>query len=151
MVEKQQVISHLVHDFPQFGRACGNSFTGWDRDSETYFDIPALVRFLTDELYEKGDYERVHEVFAQIEKFLTDGTPEVRSLIGLNFVETLRSIASSKSYDGDAFGQFLGPATRRLWWELDAIWRASIKLDLEDRAVLEGEVLTWRIVHQNLS
>lgn len=30
----------------------------------------------------------------------------------------------------------------------DALWRASIGLDLTDRSVLEGEVLIWRIAQQ---
>lgn len=45
------------------------------------------------------------------------------------------------------------------WWEqqlaegdqqvcADALWRASIGLDLADRTVLEGEVLLWRIAQQ---
>jgi hypothetical protein len=150
MVEKQQAISDLAHEFPQFGRS-GGVLKNQDRAAETCFDIPALVRFLTEELYEKGDHERLHAVFHQIEKFLTDGTPEVRSVFGVSFVETLHSVAASKSYSGDTFSPFLGPETRRVWWERDAIWRASLSLDLEDRTILEGEVLVWRIVHRKVS
>ena len=45
----------------------------------------------------------------------------------------------------------LGPETKRLWAELEAIWRTSVKLDLQDRTVLEGEILISRIVRQTLT
>ncbi len=52
-----------------------------------------FAHFVTDELYEQGNYERVHAAFDQMEEFLRDGSPEVRELVALGFLETLHDVA----------------------------------------------------------
>jgi hypothetical protein len=37
------------------------------------------------------------------------------------------------------------------WFEKDDQWRMTLSLDLEERSVLEGEVLLCRITEQNLA
>jgi signal transduction histidine kinase len=147
MLEKQQVISDLRREFPQFLRRLGR----WEDDQTQRFSMPVFAHFVIDQLYEHDNDERVRAAFAQMEKFLRDGSQEVRNLVGLGFLGTLHNLASWKSYGSEAFVRFLGPETRRVWAGLEAVWRASVKLDLSDRTTLEAEVLLWRIVRQGLA
>jgi len=147
MLEKHQLISHLLREFPQFR-------TRWDQhpkrsahDAGGYLDLSLFVRFLTDELYEEEDYKRVNAAFDQMEQFLKNGTAEVRELVALGFLETLRTEASWKPYGSDVFIQFLPPESRRVWAKLDAAWDVT----LDDCGVLEGEVLISRVARQSIS
>jgi len=146
-MEKHQLISHLLLEFPEFRSRCAENSERLGHDAGPYTDLSLFVDFLTDELYEKGNYKQVKTVFEQMEEFLRDGSGEVRELVARGFLETLRTVASWKPYGSDAFLQFLYPESRRVWLRLDAAWN----LNLDDYGVLEKEVLVWRVVQQSLS
>lgn len=81
-----------------------------------------------------------------MEEFLSNTGTEIRDIIA---IEMLESFPNAEYPSGsDTFAQFLGPETKHLWVELQAIWKTSVKLDLQDRTVLEGEVLISRILRQ---
>jgi len=147
MMEKRQLISNLLHEFPQMGKRWEADSGRLEHDANLYLDISLFVHFLMDELYEKEKYQQVRAAFEQMEQFLRNGTTEVRELVALGFLETLRTVASWKPYGTDAFLQFLLPESRRVWAKLDAVW----KVNLDDCSVLEREVLIWRVVRQSLS
>jgi len=146
MLEKRQLISHLLHEFPQFGNRADTGAKKSGDEAKPFLDLALFVRFLTDELYEKENYQQVRAAFEQMEEFLRSGTAEVRELVALGFLETLRAAACWKPYGSDAFIQFLPPESRRVWAILDAAWN----LNLDDCSVLEREVLIWRVVRQSL-
>jgi len=150
LVEKQQLMSRPLCEFPQFQSRCPEHSKQWQQDAATCLDMPAFAYFVTDELYEQGSYARVHAAFDQMEEFLRDGSQEVRDLVALGFLETLHDVASAKPYGSEAFVRFFGPQTRHVWAVLDAIWRTSLRLDMAGRSVLEAEVLAWRILRQSL-
>ena len=109
-------------------------------------DVPDFVRFLRDAVYEEEDCERVHAACDRMEEFLSKAGPEIRDMVAIEMFESLQN--AEPSSDSDSFARFLGPETKRLWAELQAIWKTSVKLDLQDRTVLEGEVLMSRILRQ---
>jgi len=110
-------------------------------------DVPDFIRFLRDAVYEEEeDCERAHAACDRMEEFLSKAGPEIRDMVAIEMFESLQNAESSS--DSDSFARFLGPETKRLWAELQAIWKTSIKLDLQDRTVLEGEVLMSRILRQ---
>src|SRR5439155_441779 len=109
-------------------------------------DVPDFVRFLRDAVYEEEDCERVHATCDRMEEFLSKAGPEIRDMVAIEMFEGLQTAQSSS--DSDSLARFLGPETKRLWAELQAIWKTSVKLDLQDRTVLEGEVLMSRILRQ---
>jgi hypothetical protein len=146
MLEKRQLISQLLQEFPEFGGRGHADSRSSEHNAKQYLDLSLFARFLTDELYEKENYQQVHAAFERTEEFLRHGTAEVRELV-LGFFETLRAVASWKPYGNDAFIQFLPPESRRVWAKLDALWN----LDLDDCSVLEREVLLWRVARQSLS
>jgi hypothetical protein len=146
MLEKQQVKIDLLREFPQFLSHLGR---GEDEQARC-FSMPVFAQFVLDELYETDNHERVRSAFGQMEKFLREGTQEVREFVGLGFLGTLHNLASWKSYGSEVFVRFLGLETRRIWEELEAVWRSSVRLDLSERTTLEAEVLLWRIVQRSL-
>src|SRR6266567_1687039 len=109
-------------------------------------DVPDFVRFLRDGVYEEDDCKRVHPACDRMEEFLTKAGPEIRDMVAIEMFESLQNAESSS--DSDSFAPFLGPETKRLWAELQDIWETSVRLDLQDRTVLEGEVLMSRILRQ---
>ena len=121
---------------------------GQDVPQQRDFSAVSIFDWLTDEL-ERGNCEPVRAVFRSMEEWLRNEGREFRE-VGLNFLQSLQEIASLKGCGIEAFVQFFGPEASRLWMELNAIWRTSIKLDALDRSVLEAEVLGYRISQQVL-
>src|SRR6266536_983852 len=80
------------------------------------------------------DCKRVHAACDRMEEFLTKAGPEIRDMVAIEMFESLQNAESSS--DSDSFAPFLGPETKRLC------------ADLQDRTVLEGEVLMSRILRQ---
>ena len=110
-------------------------------------DVPRLVQLLTDAMYkEEGHCERVHSACDQVEEFLSKAGTEMREMFAIEIFESFQNVGYPLG--SDSFSRFHGPKMKRLWVELQAIWKRSIMLDLQDRSVLEGEVLISRIVRQ---
>ena len=110
-------------------------------------DVPRLVQLLTDAVHEEdGSRERVHSACDRMEDFLSKAGTEIREVLAIEMFERFQNIGYA--FGSDCFPQFLGPEMKRLWAELQAIWKRSIMLDLQDRSVLEAEVLISRIVRQ---
>ena len=104
-----------------------------------------VVQLLAEAVYEE-EQEGVRAACDRSEEFLSNTGTEIRDIIA---IEMLESFPNAEYPSGsDTFAQFLGPETKHLWVELQAIWKTSIKLDLQDRTVLEGEVLISRILRQ---
>ena len=80
-----------------------------------------------------------------MEDFLSKAGAEIREVLAIEMFERLQNVGYP--FGSDSFA-FLGPEMKRLWAELQAIWKRSIMLDLQDRSVLEAEVLISRIVRQ---
>jgi len=110
-------------------------------------DVPDFVQLLTDAAYEKEHCERVHAACDRLEEFLSKAGTEARDMVAVEMFESFQNV----EYPCGSDTWCLGPETKRLWAELEAIWRTSVKLDLQDRTVLEGEILISRIVRQTLT
>jgi len=151
MVETKQIMSDLLREFPQFQSRWDDHSRRWGQDAGPCLGMAVFAHFVIDVLYEQQNYARVAAVFGRMEEFFKDGGQEVRDLIGLGFLQTLQNAALLKSYGSEAFVRFLGAETGRVWVQLEAIWRASIGLDLSDRSTLEAEVLVWRMVRAALN
>src|SRR5437899_12717070 len=96
-------------------------------------DVPDFIRFLRDAVYEEKDCERVHAACDRMEEFLSKAGPEIRDMVAIEMFESLQNAESSS--DSDSFARFLGPETIRLWPDLRALWKSSLKLDFQDRSV----------------
>jgi hypothetical protein len=110
----------------------------------------SILHFMTEQLYQRENYEFVRAAFDRIEEFLTTRGQGNRDRIAVDLLEAVENIAWYESFGSEAFARFLGPETKRLWADLHAIWKTSLRLDLQDRTVLEGEVLISRITRQSV-
>jgi hypothetical protein len=108
-------------------------------------DVLDIVRFLADAVDEE-EQERVRAACDRVEEFLSNTGMEIRDIVAIEMLESFPN--AEYSGGSDTFAQLLGPKTKRLWVELQAIWKTSVKLDLKDRTVLGGEVLISRILRQ---
>jgi hypothetical protein len=104
-----------------------------------------VVQLLADVVCEE-EQECLRAACDRVEEFLSDTGTEIRDIVAIEMLESVPNAGYPS--DTDTFDQFLGPKTKRLWVELQAIWKTSVKLDLQDRTVLEGEVLISRILRQ---
>src|SRR5436190_9906061 len=106
---------------------------------------------MTEQLYQHENYELVRAAFDRMEEFLTKRGQGNRDRIAVELLEAVQNVALYEGFGSEAFAGFLGPEkTKRMWAELDAIWKTSVRLDLQDRTVLEGEVLISRIARQSV-
>jgi hypothetical protein len=113
-------------------------------------DISIFKDFMTEQLYQYENYELVRAAFDRMEEFLTTRGQGDRDRIAIELLEAVQNVALYEGFGNEAFAGFLGPETKRMWAELDAIWKTSLRLDLQDRTVLEGEVLISRIARQSI-
>ena len=107
-------------------------------------DVADFVQLLRDAVYEEEDCERAHAASDRLEEFLKQSGPEIRDLLAVEMFESFQNTEYPCSSD---IGR-LGPETKRLFAEIQAIWKTSVELDLQDRTVLEGEILISHIVRQ---
>ncbi len=137
MIHPKNAIADLVRAFPQLAcsRAWGNSA---DPDGQ-WHEFAGLVIGL----YQRKNYDGVRSAFDRLERFLGDGSPEVRSWVA-GFLHALQEVTSWGSSNSDAYHGLLGPHARRVWETLDAI-----RFDLAACSILEAEILMWRVVHHN--
>jgi hypothetical protein len=141
-MDSQQAMSLLRHQFPEFEDHSAESTQLCGRLAERSVDLYDFALFVT-ELHEQADDAQLQSVFALMEEFLVDGTPDVRDWV-CDWLEALQNVIAWRRYGPTAFTSFLGGETRALWDSLDAIRRASFELDLTGCSVLEAEILTWR-------
>jgi len=109
-------------------------------------DVLDFTQLLHDAVHE-GRCERVRSACDRVEEFLSHAGKEVRDSLAIEIFESIQNDLYPPG--SETLARFLGPETKRLWAEVQAIWRTSVKLDLQDRTVLEGEVLISHILRQN--
>ena len=109
-------------------------------------DLLDFTQLLHDAVHEER-CERVRAACDRVEEFLSHAGKEVRDRLAIEIFESIQNDLYPSG--SETLARFLGPETKRLWAEVQAIWRTSVKLDLQDRTVLEGEVLISHIIREN--
>jgi hypothetical protein len=109
-------------------------------------DVVDFTQLLHDAVHEER-CERVRAACDRVEEFLSHAGKEVRDMLAIEIFESIQNDLYSSG--SETLARFLGPETKRLCAEVQAIWRTSVKLDLQDRTVLEGEALISHILRQN--
>ncbi len=83
-------------------------------------DVSQFLQLLTDAVYEKN-CERIHAACDRLEEFLSNAGTEVRDMVAVEMFESFQN--AEYPYGSDIFAWCLGPETKRLRAELEAIWR----------------------------
>jgi hypothetical protein len=67
-------------------------------------------------------------VFAKVEHHMIWNSPEIRKWLIVNFLETLKNVATWSDVDYEVFEQWLGPETYIAWRWLEKRWRGNRSL-----------------------
>ena len=67
-------------------------------------------------------------VFAKVEHHMIWNAPEIRQWLIVNFLETLKNVATWSDVDYEVFEQWLGPETYVAWRWLEKRWRGNRSL-----------------------
>ena len=67
-------------------------------------------------------------LFAKVEHHMIWNSPEIRQWLIVNFLETLKNIATWSDVDYEVFEQWLGPETYVAWRWLEKRWRGNRSL-----------------------
>jgi hypothetical protein len=124
-----RTIAVLLQAFPGFSDRWASYVEFWNGNPPgSYMDMAEFVHFVVEDVYEKGNLDETHRVFQLLEKLLVEAGQETRDLIGLGFFETLQNFASWRPGGNKVYEQFLGPMSKQVWSELQAIWAGKSNL-----------------------
>lgn len=122
-------ISSVLTTFPDFSGRWRQHIQCWGGNpAGAYNDMARFVHFVVDDLYEKGNIERVRDAFLLMERLAAADDQDTRDLIGFGFFETLQNVSSWKSYGSKPFEQFFGPVSELLWREIQRMWVGKTSL-----------------------
>jgi len=123
------VISALRQAFPDFGERWKKHVVSWGGNSAgSYNDMAEFVHFVIEDLHEKGKLDETRRVFQLLEGFLVEADQETRDIIGLGFFETLQNVASHRPHGNEAYAQYFGPLSNKVWSELQRMWAGKSSL-----------------------
>jgi len=144
MLHHLQVVAHLGREFPQLRRY--REAESEQKPAAWSLEEIDLARLVTD-LYEEGDDHALRAAFALLEVFLADGDLAVRSWAGRT-IEQLHDLAAWKLCGREAFAEWLGEESSRVWSALNRICEASLGSDFRDASVFEVELARWHAVRE---
>lgn len=101
----------------------------WWRGEEAgiYNDLGAFSEFVI-EAFERGETDVVVAAFDAIEQLLRDGDKAVQQITAIDPLETIRNIASHRSYGKQALVKYLGPLSAQAWAHIEDTWRGKHSL-----------------------
>lgn len=102
-----------------------------------YNDIAEFVHHTVD-CYEQNDRATLTDIFSLVERLILEGTPDVKDLMIVGFLETLQNYASHRVYGYHVFEGYLGSESRKAWHQLEVLWEG--KESLADVLRFEKEV-----------
>jgi hypothetical protein len=122
-------ISVLREAFPRFSDRWEKHVALWRGEpAGSYNDMAEFVRFVVEDLYEKGDVDETRRFFELMEKLLAGANEDTRGLIAFGFFENLQNCASWRPGGNKVYAQFFGPLSLQIWSELRAMWRGKSSL-----------------------
>jgi hypothetical protein len=134
------IISNFRQAFPNFLQRWRNYIAVEGGNScGSYIDMAEVVRFVVEDVYEKGTLDETRRIFQFLEQQLPGADEETRNLIGLGFFETLQCFASWRQGGNRVYEQFLGPISRGMWVDLQRMWDSKSSLADVIRAEREAE------------
>lgn len=124
-ISRQEAFDLLLNECPEAKQAL-------DEQRKDYGDLPymdiAVFARQTVESFKEGKIESFPQIFAMIERLITDGDEEVRGLATVGFLESLQNNASWTDFGPTVFVPWLGPKSVAAWHELNQIWEGKRNL-----------------------
>ncbi len=122
MLAKDEAVRRLVAACPSFDKAWQAHLAWWKGEpAGEYNDLGALAEWVVDQMAE-GHLGCFDTLFNEVELLLTGANAELRNLLVIGFLEDIQNIAANRETDPDIVLPFLGPETRKGWFELINMW-----------------------------
>lgn len=122
MVTKQQAVNRLVAACPDFDGAWQDHLEYWKGEpAGEYFDLGALAQWIVDQVAAQR-LDCFEALFNELEILLGGASDELRDLLVVGFLEGLQNVAANRGIDPDVALRFLGPESRRGWFQLITMW-----------------------------
>lgn len=118
----------------RFFDLCPGLLSRWQEDREwwkeeepgPYNDMAVVAHYLVESL-RKGDTEWFNGVFAFIERNVEGAPKPIKGLLVVGLLETVQTIASHYLPDA-AFYPWLGPTSKKAWFDVEALWEGKSSL-----------------------
>jgi len=129
--------------------ACPDARQEWDEhcrayveeDPCNYIGVAVFARYVV-ACARLGQLEKARVAFDLVEQFIVRGSPYVRDLATIGFLEDLQTIASWEPFGYAVFVPLLKPHSRRAWDKIEAMWEG--KSSLMDVLRVEAEAAKKR-------
>ncbi len=122
---KAQVVPLLLEACPTARPAWEEHLAWWKSEEAGGFnDVNVFAQHIVNS-YAKGLTAECGALFATLERILSDGDEEARSLAAFGMLEDIQTISTHYSFGPEAFVVWLGPRSRDAWKQIDALWRAG--------------------------
>ena len=122
MVTKEEAVRRLVTACPGFSDAWQAHLQWWEGEpAGEYNDLGELAQWIVGRMAE-GDVECFSTLFTEVEALLRDASTEIRNLLVIGLLEDIQNVAVNGSLDPDLILPYLGPESRKGWFELIEMW-----------------------------
>ena len=125
IIAKAQVVPLLLEASPSARPAWEQHLASWHGEQAgDVNDVAVFAHHIVD-CYAEGATAEYGELFATVERILSEGDDEARSLAAFGLLEDVQTIASHQSFGPDAFVSWLGPKSREAWDQIATLWRSG--------------------------
>jgi hypothetical protein len=127
-VEPPKLTAHFLRLCPEFQGKWDEHLTYWrGKQRGEYSDIAEFAHFVVDS-YGLRATARFPQIFAEVERLLTQGDAKIKELVSIGLLEDIQTIASNRDFGSEVFVQWLGPTSRQAWYEIAKMWEGKQSL-----------------------
>jgi hypothetical protein len=119
-----QIFNEIVQACPSLSSEFGTLPADERTDSRLMAELASHVV----DQFEAGRIEEISAAFALAEHLIVTGPEAERHAATVGFLETVQNVASHREYGAQAFESFLGPESRKVWMEMNALWKGKASL-----------------------
>jgi len=115
-------VRRLIAICPGFAQAWQAHLDWWEGEpAGDYNDVGALAQWVVERIG-AGELDCLPALFQDVEAILEDASDELRNLLLVGFLEDVQNVAANTGVDPDVVLPFLGPESRKGWFDLIKFW-----------------------------
>jgi hypothetical protein len=118
MPELEAAIQRLVGICPEFQPSWREYLASWERKpAGEYNQIGSLARWVVDRMAAQ-QVECFPALFGEVETMLDGASEDLRAVLVIGLLEDIQYVSTDRGVDPDIALSFLGPESRKSWFEL---------------------------------